>query len=54
VDDAWWVATEIDLFCTLVAGSEQLAEALMAEPRLEAWWVFPDDPVTSDSDKVNT
>jgi hypothetical protein len=53
-DHAWCVATEIDLFCTLVAGSEQLAEALMADPRLEAWRVFPDDPVTSDSDKVNT
>ena len=53
-DHAWCIATEIDLFCTLVAGPEQLAEALVADQRLEAWRVFPDDPVTWDSDKVNT
>ena len=53
-DHAWCAASEIDLFCTLVAGSEQLAEALLADSRLEAWRVFPDDPVTSESDKFNT
>jgi hypothetical protein len=35
-DHAWCVASEIDLFCTLVAGSEALAEALVAHPALEA------------------
>ena len=30
-DHAWCVATEIDLFCTLVAGSEALAQALVGE-----------------------
>ena len=44
-DHAWCVASEIDLFCTLVAGSNDLAEKLVAEPRLEAWHVFADDPV---------
>lgn len=52
-DHAWCVATEIDLFCTLVGGSEKLAAALMAEPRLETWRVFPGDPIAWDSDKVN-
>jgi hypothetical protein len=53
-DHAWCAASEIDLFCTLVAGSNALAESLLADPRLEVWRVFPDDPVTSDSDDKNT
>jgi hypothetical protein len=53
-DHAWCAASEIDLFCTLVAGSNTLAERLLADPRLEAWRVFPDDPVTADSDDKNT
>jgi hypothetical protein len=53
-DHAWCVASEIDLFCTLVAGSETLAEALVADQRFEAWRVFPSDPVTLDSDEINT
>ena len=44
-DHAWCVACEIDLFCTLVAGSDALAEALVADPRLEAWRVQPTDPL---------
>jgi hypothetical protein len=53
-DRAWCVASEIDLFCTLVAGSNALAETLLEDPRLEVWRVFPNDPVTADSDKKNT
>ena len=53
-DRAWCVASEIDLYCTLVAGSEALAEALIADKRLETWRVYPEDPVTYDSDKINT
>ena len=49
-DRAWCVASEIDLFCTLVAGSNALAEKLIANPRLEVWRVFADDPVRWDSD----
>jgi hypothetical protein len=52
-DHAWCVASEIDLFCTLVAGPEALAQTLLADPRLEAWRVFPDDSVTADSDRQN-
>ena len=44
-DQAWCVASEIDLYCTLIAGSEALAEALVADPRLEAWRVQPGDPI---------
>jgi hypothetical protein len=53
-DRTWCVASEIDLYCTLVAGSEALVEALMAQPQLETWRVFPEDPVTYGSDKINT
>ena len=52
-DHAWCVASEIDLFCTLVGGSGDLAEALMADPRLDAWPVQPDDPIAFDSDQIN-
>jgi len=48
-DHAWCIASEIDLYCTLVGGPH----ALLANPALEAWRVFPDDPVTSDSDEIN-
>jgi hypothetical protein len=53
-DQAWCVASEIDLFCTLVAGSDALAKALLADPRLEAWRVRPEDPIAFDSDQINT
>jgi hypothetical protein len=52
-DHAWCVATEIDLDCTLVAGSEPLAESLLAEPRLETWQVGAGDPIRFDSDEIN-
>jgi hypothetical protein len=53
-DHAWCVASEVDLFCTLVAGSDELAEALVGDSRLEAWRVQPADPIAFDSDQVNT
>jgi hypothetical protein len=52
-DHAWCVASEVDLFCTLVAGSELLAQTLMADSRLETYQVQPGDPITFDSDHVN-
>jgi hypothetical protein len=48
------VASEIDLFCTLVAGSEALAHALVDDPHLEAWRIHPADPIAFDSDSINT
>jgi hypothetical protein len=52
-DRAWCAATEIDLYCTLVGGSDALIESLMANPDLEVWRVLADAPVTSDSDEIN-
>jgi hypothetical protein len=52
-NQAWCVASEIDLFCTLVAGSNALVEALLADPRLEVCRVFPSGPISADSDHLN-
>ena len=52
-DRAWCVASEIDLSCTFVGGSEVLAEALIANSSLEAWRIDPGDPVTCESDRIN-
>jgi hypothetical protein len=47
-DHAWCVASEIDLAYTLVAGSQSLAAALVANPRLQATLVNPSDALTSE------
>jgi hypothetical protein len=52
-DHAWCVASEIDLFCTLVGGSYALAESLLGDRDLEAWPVFAADPISADSDDEN-
>ena len=52
-DRAWCVATEIDLDSTYIGGSEALAEALLAEPRLETWRVQAGDPINAWSDSIN-
>ncbi len=53
-DHAWCVASEIDLFCTLIAGSDSLAEDLVNNPMLEAWRVEPGDSIAFDSDQINS
>ena len=53
-DRAWCVASEIDLSCSLVAGSQALIDSLLADPRLEAWQVSAEDSVTWNSDEINT
>jgi hypothetical protein len=30
-----------------------MADAIIAHPHLEAWRVFPGDPITYDSDEIN-
>ena len=53
-DRAWCVASEIDLSCSLVAGSQALIDSLLADPRLETWQVSAEDSVAWNSDKINT
>ncbi|MFS0728788.1 hypothetical protein ABC270_01775 [Curtobacterium sp. 1P10AnD] len=45
-DRAWAMATEIDLDSTLVAGSRALVEAILDDPRLEAFEVHEDDSLS--------
>jgi hypothetical protein len=52
-DRAWFVAGDVDLDSTYLGGSGALIDALLADPRLEAWEVHPADGVTADSDHVN-
>ncbi len=53
-DVSWCVATEIDLFCTYVGGSRALIDELLADDRLEVWEAHLDDPITYDSDVLNS
>jgi|APThiThiocy_cv2_1041547.scaffolds.fasta_scaffold01660_2 hypothetical protein len=52
-DHSWCVATEIDFDSTLVAGTADLIEAVLAHPALEAWPVTADDRLTFDADVIN-
>jgi hypothetical protein len=52
-DRAWFVASEIDFDSTLVGGTEQLIDAILAEPRLDAWPVGPTDSLAYDADEIN-
>lgn len=52
-DRSWFVATEIDLDSTLVAGPQALVDAVVAAPDLEAWAVTPDSDLGWTGDQVN-
>jgi hypothetical protein len=52
-DRAWCVATEIDFDSTLVGGSDQLIDDLLATPTLEAWPMESDDSLQADADHIN-
>jgi len=52
-DRSWCVATEIDLDSTYVGGSEALIDALLADPRFEAWPARLDDRIDAASDEIN-
>jgi hypothetical protein len=52
-DRSWYVASEIDFDSTLVGGSYQLIEDLLAEPGLETWPIGPGDSLAEDGDLIN-
>ncbi len=52
-DQAWCVASEIDLPCTYVGGDAQLIERLLGDRRLEVLPAQLTDSITIDSDTVN-
>jgi hypothetical protein len=53
-DRAWFVSTDVDQDSTFIGGSRALLEALVVDDRLEVWSVAPTDPITWDSDTINT
>ena len=52
-DRAWFMASEIDFDSTVIAGSSELAQALLAAPELETWPVDPGDLLTESADEIN-
>jgi hypothetical protein len=53
-DQSWCLATEIDFDSTLIAGSTDLVDAIVAAPGLEAWRVQEDDDLTASADVINS
>ena len=52
-DQAWCVATDIDLMTTYVGGGRAAIDALLGDPELEALAVADDQGVTWDTDTIN-
>ena len=52
-DRSWCIATEIDWDSTLVAGSRTVADAILGDPRLEAYEVGYEDDLSWLGDTVN-
>jgi hypothetical protein len=52
-DRAWFAATEVDFDSTLVGGSHELVDALLAAPELDSWPIGPCGSLAVDGDRVN-
>lgn len=52
-DHSWCLATEIDFDSTLVGGPRELIDAVLGEPRLEAWPIELSDDLTVNGDVIN-
>jgi hypothetical protein len=52
-DRSWLVVSEVDFDSTLVGGSRELVEALVACPELEVYEVEPDTSLAAFADKIN-
>jgi len=52
-DRTWCVASEIDFDSTLIGGSNDLIEDILASPGLDSWRIKPDDSLAADADKIN-
>ncbi len=52
-DRAWFVQSEYDFDSTVIGGSRDLIDAILASPDLEAWEVDGEVSLTEDADKLN-
>lgn len=52
-DHTWCLATEVDFDSTLVGATAEVVDAILADPRLEAWPVEPGDDLSIAGDRVN-
>ncbi len=52
-DRSWLVVSEVDFDSTLVGGSGELVEAIVAAPKLEAWQVDPTTSLAEGADRIN-
>jgi hypothetical protein len=52
-DRAWFLVSDIDFDSTLVGGSPDLINAIVANPELEAWHIEPGDSLAADADRIN-
>lgn len=52
-DHRWVLVTEVDLDSTIVAGTNELIRAIVADPRIEAAPIREGTSLTGDSDEVN-
>jgi len=52
-DHAWVVATEVDWDSTIVAGTSNLIDVVLDDPRFESYELSGDDRLTFDSDTLN-
>jgi hypothetical protein len=52
-DRAWCVATELNFDSTLVAGTDQLIDAILKSPSFDAWPVQADDSLAANADTIN-
>lgn len=52
-DRAWCLATEVDLMCTYVGGTDRCIEHILTDSRLEAWPATLDDRIDKDGDRIN-
>ena len=52
-DRAWCAASELDFDSTLVGGTAELVERILATPALDAWAVQADSSLAADADCIN-
>ena len=53
IDRTWYAISDVDFDSTLFGGDQKMVDAIVGDPRLEAWQVESSDSLASDADMVN-